>query len=224
VFELFTWPGKVWGDAYRATLIPCDSRYQQWQVVLSIRASIIVGNSIMLVISMMVMGVIARFHAVILVVLVLAGVVFVGMGGERTPGGRAVERLRGRGAGQGLLWAMFAATADLASIGLIAYSVAGVDPWSFLPHFYVLSALAGLAGLPFGFGVIEAGGFSLLSAVYGIDSVAAMACLMIYRITGPGLTFVLGVAFLSGRTGVGMREFFKRRKRLSDAMFVGLGQ
>ena len=40
VFELFTWPGKVWGDAYRATLIPCDSRYQRWQVVLSMRAFI----------------------------------------------------------------------------------------------------------------------------------------------------------------------------------------
>ncbi|MFZ4576501.1 MAG: hypothetical protein ACOYN0_19115, partial [Phycisphaerales bacterium] len=99
-------------------------------------------------------------------------------------------------------WSLIASCADLASVAVIVFAIAGVGPVSFLPVFVLVSIAATASMVPFGAGVLDTGVWLVLTTKFNVPSDAAIACLLLYRVCGPGITLACGLLSLVTPSGV----------------------
>jgi hypothetical protein len=215
--ELFTWPGKLWADAYRGAALGEGAVGQRVGALLAFRLGSLAGAGAVIASvwacvwarawasdsSASFNGLAAAGVGAVLVIAALRGLRkrpprsprlspdLSDAPAQRRPSARAFATLIALGA--------LACAADLVAITGLAYAAAGADPLT-LAKWHLLAGLAGAAsGLPLGVGVMDTGCWLGLTRGCGVDPVTAAGIVLLYRSTGPTLTLILGALSLACR-------------------------
>lgn len=211
VVECLAWPGKAWADAYRTTALRAVSQTgATWQHaaknIVRFRAATIVGAAGVLLLASFAGE---AWHAGLS--MIAAGVLLLAFASQasktRTNTIASVDQViasRGRVSLARLSsWALLGTLLSTASAVLVANVIAGVSPWAFAPLFVLVTIVSSVSTLPMGLGFAEVGGWLVLTRMLGVDAATAALTVATYRLAGPGLTLLLGVASFALRAARG---------------------
>lgn len=212
--ECVTWPGKVWADAYRTSLLRAEGF--GWKsaatALVRFRIATMLGAACMLLLAS---AIGSAWHAGI--TLVAAGsMILVASQRMRT-------QAKAGGSGRASLaslsaWGALGSLLDVASAAMVVWMITGVSPLEFAPLYVLVTLVASASTLPLGVGIAEVGGWWVLTKMLGVDAGAAAMAVATYRIAGPGLTLLLGAASLAGRCARGVTSFASMRRSVIEAM------
>jgi hypothetical protein len=210
--EAFTWPSKLWADGYRVARLPGPLASRLAALAL-FRLGTLGGSGLLLALLAAAgdgpVRVIAGTLAVGL--LALLGVRLGRLGSAIAPPAasnasgpcRAGARPRvvrlARAVPGAVTLGLAGSLADAAALALVLVLAAGIDPMQVLPALQLVSMAGAASGLPLGLGVFDAGAVTVLTAAAEVPVPAALAAVAVYRLTGPGLTLVLGLCSLGPR-------------------------
>jgi hypothetical protein len=189
--ESVTWPGKLWADSHRVLSMGSAPLKCRIRAIVISRCSSTVGTvsvaTLAGLISLLTRGLTFVTAGALLCAAALMGVLW-----QRC---RRDERLGV--VGRCCVPAIVASLCDIAAVTLAVHSVANVPAHEFAPKFVMLAMCASLTMLPMGLGVLDVGCWLILTDGHGVSPAVAGAAILCYRLLGPGVTLVTGVASLT---------------------------
>lgn len=194
--EAVTWPGKIFGDAYRITRLSNHGPGRAARTLLVFRASSMLVTTALIGASILVLAHSAG-DALVATAAILAATVFVGLGLRR-----ARSRLGATGlhaTARTVVWCLGASVCDFTACCAGAWLIAGVAPLHLAPHFILAAALGVASTAPLGLGVFDAALFGIMTTFFQVPTEQALASVIAYRTFGPGLTLAAGTLSMCSR-------------------------
>ncbi|MDX2147131.1 MAG: hypothetical protein SFZ23_06370 [Planctomycetota bacterium] len=184
--ELVSWPSKLWADVYRVSQLPTSPLSQRISGIAIFRVAAVVSTGATLAV-----GVALQQASFMLTLALLVGLA---IGLTCLLARRACGTFRA--ALRAMPSALAASACDVLAVCALAYFLGGVSPEAFVASFVVVSLASSLASLPQGLGTIEAGLWLALTQRHDVAPSDATAIVALYRLTGPGVTTLIGAMCL----------------------------
>jgi len=190
--ELVSWPGKLWSDAYKYALMGPSPPAARIATLVSARLAALAATSVFTVISV---GVLAgqyelSWWRVAACVSLSAWLLRRQLNRRRKQLGSARPRRLKLAAV--VFFAALANAADASAMALIAYTLAGVPPFTFAAWYVMIAAVGSLSTLPLGLGVLEVGCCVTLTGCFAVDARLSLLIVLVYRLLGPFITLLAG--------------------------------
>jgi len=202
VIESISWPGKLMGDIYRASVLPATSIIQRASALVLWRIGTLLATLILVITAAALTHnqlhtQSAWHHAALLAAVITAACIATWFIASRTHHLRAAN-LTGRRAFTAIsritAYSLLATLADLTAIAFFAATIANVNALTFLPLFIFASLIASASTIPMAAGILDAGCYFALTHSCGTTPEAATAIILCYRALGPGITLAAGAA------------------------------
>jgi hypothetical protein len=194
--DLVTWPGKLWSDVYKYRMLGDAAKRTRAGVVFSFRLSAALATALVFAAAALAgMAQLAEAQSLGPYAVALLGLGAGSIWWLRSRGGDTLRAAAGATL-RGLPWALLASVADVGAMAWLAHGIAGVPMAAFATWYVLIAAGAMVSTAPLGLGVLDTGTWLVLTQVYNVGSVEALAVVTLYRITGPFLTAGLGMTGL----------------------------
>ena len=195
--DAFCWPGELFANAYRAALMPRGSVLRRLQAVARFRGACVLASVALLLIAafigpwqtgLVVYMAFARCAAVVIVIALW-----------KWKKWNATVRIWSQALAAPAGLALVAALANIIAMTAIARVIAGAEPTTFAAAFIVASMLGGASQSPLGLGVMDTCCWYTLTHLGHATDSQALDVIIVYRVTGPSVTVLLGALSLTTR-------------------------